>query len=632
MNNNNTNINTNKNENTNAKKNRENLTCFKCGGRGHFASDCPSSVEGTVYKGKNSALSLLTQLVEDAGLEITAKRTQKDERTLICMGSALHSTNELLLVASGTQNDPEDVVLRDTHVLCDNQATVSVFRNESLLNNIRPAKTPVRIAGVGGVLVVNQVGDFFDFGEVYFHRDSPANIICYFDLCRKYTVRYNNKVEDAYVVERKDGRSFVSRRWASSTLTTCARVFLVSTTQWQSPRCLRTSKVSRRDKSRMARRLFAIMARPAWSDFISMLGQHSIAGCPVTVQDAQNALSIYGPDLGVIKGRTVRETPARVRIIEATMPIDLTRHKERVVLSADIMFLDGIPFLIAISRDIKLITCFVLDDRSAPTLLVALRKMIVSYAESGFKVRTLLTDGERGFVALGDSLREIGVELNLSSKNDHAPEAERAIRLIKERFRATVNMLPYTTLPTALKVQLVYYSVFWVNNVPKRTGISQTMSPREIVKGRKLDYKRDCALEFGAYVQMHEKDLPTNSMRPRTTGAICVGPSGNAQGDMFFYSLSTQKVRQCGSWTELPVPAEVITHLESIAHAEKKSRTEGYVFRRGDGTEVLDEAEDGDNTRDVTDDTVDDEETEESIVAVPVENDDECDNPPNRDQ
>ena len=54
-------------------------------------------------------------------------------------------------------------------ILCDNQATVSVFHQTSYLKNIRQADRPIRLSGIGGSIRVEQVGDFGNFGVVYFH-------------------------------------------------------------------------------------------------------------------------------------------------------------------------------------------------------------------------------------------------------------------------------------------------------------------------------------------------------------------------------------------------------------------------------------------------------------------------------
>jgi len=98
--------------------------------------------------------------------------------------------------------------------------------------------------------------------------------------------------------------------------------------------------------------------------------------------------------------------------------------------------------------------------------------------------------------------------------------------------------LPYTDIPRKIRIGLIYYVVYWLNNVPK-TG--QDFSPKELIFGeQRLDYNNICRLPFGAYVQVHDDLDATNTMESRTTGAINLGTSGNLQGSHKFYSLKTK--------------------------------------------------------------------------------------------
>jgi hypothetical protein len=149
------------------------------------------------------------------------------------------------------------------------------------------------------------------------------------------------------------------------------------------------------------------------------------------------------------------------------------------------------------------------------------------------------------------------------SKDEHVPEVERQNRVIKKRARAIIQTMPYQKLPKKMRIALIQYVVYWLNNIPKE---GQEMSPREIIIGtQKLDFKNVCRIPFGAYAQVHNDLAITNTMDPRTTGAICLGPSGNIQGGHKFLSLQTGNVMVRRKWTELPVPADVINRLEDIA-------------------------------------------------------------------
>ena len=182
-----------------------------------------------------------------------------------------------------------------------------------------------------------------------------------------------------------------------------------------------------------------------------------------------------------------------------------------------------------------------------------------------------------------------GINLNITGRDEHVPEIERFIRTVKERARAVVNTLPFETLPHRLIVEIVYNTIFWLNCFPHKNGIHPTLSHRTIVTGSKIDFDKHCKLQFGVYVQVHKQD--NNSMMPRTSGAIALHPTGNAQGSYYFLSLHSGKCIVCNNWTVLPMPAEVIAMIHQLAIACKKYK--GIVFTDKHGNTIYKDNEVG---------------------------------------
>ena len=98
-------------------------------------------------------------------------------------------------------------------------------------------------------------------------------------------------------------------------------------------------------------------------------------------------------------------------------------------------------------------------------------------------------------------------------------------------------MFPFRYIPILMLIHLVKNAVFWLNAFPYRDGVSSQHSPRYIMTGQEVTYDKQVRMEFGAYAQTHEDH--DNSMHARTVGAICLGPTGNAQGSHWFLNLST---------------------------------------------------------------------------------------------
>ena len=57
-----------------------------------------------------------------------------------------------------------------------------------------------------------------------------------------------------------------------------------------------------------------------------------------------------------------------------------------------------------------------------------------------------------------------------------------------------------------------------LNFFPTKGGISDTLSPRTIMSGEILDYKKHLSLQIGQYCQVHEEDAPRKSQNTRHDG------------------------------------------------------------------------------------------------------------------
>ncbi len=72
------------------------------------------------------------------------------------------------------------------------------------------------------------------------------------------------------------------------------------------------------------------------------------------MQDVHNANRIFGPDLANLRGKTTRKKTEHVRVDYVEIPRDLVDMHKYVTLVADVMFINGLPFLVTSSRGISL--------------------------------------------------------------------------------------------------------------------------------------------------------------------------------------------------------------------------------------------------------------------------------------
>ncbi len=85
--------------------------------------------------------------------------------------------------------------------------------------------------------------------------------------------------------------------------------------------------------------------------------------------------------------------------------------------------------------------------------------------------------------------------------------------------------------------------------------------------GEVVHYKF-CSIPFGCYCQISEEGEPRNSMLARMSGAIALGPSGNAQRGHNFYALDTRSVVVRRQWVRLPMTAADNPRLDLLASGQ----------------------------------------------------------------
>ena len=310
-------------------------------------------------------------------------------------------------------------------------------------------------------------------------------------------------------------------------------------------------------------------------DFENIVRLGLLPNCPVTVEDVRIANKIYGAEIAALKGKTTRGRPIPVQLDNVYVPPELIDLHKDVTLVIDVMFINKLAFFITMSRNLKFITVQYVRDRKTTTLAEGIKSVFEIYMSAGFRVRHVLVDGE--FEHLRQSCTTMGSNLNTISANEHVPDIERMIRVVKERVRSTRSTLPFRKIPERMTIEMVLFCIFWLNHMPNKNGISNSLSPRMIMTGNRPNFKTHCRIPFGAYAQTHEEPQPSNDVsQARTQGAICLGPLGNKQGGYKFLSLTSGKPISRRAFTELPMPADVVQAVHDLA--DKDNQPEGLVF------------------------------------------------------
>ena len=165
------------------------------------------------------------------------------------------------------------------------------------------------------------------------------------------SIKHNKNEKDAFIVERDDGSVF---EFTPSKEGLYYYNFMRSIErkkkllETKNTMMIDIENLQRRftkrevDAAEKARRLYVILAWPSEESFEHMIKKGKIINNPVTVTDFINVKRMYGKDLGVIKGKTVREKTNNVKIEIGEGP----EEKRFILLSVDIMHLIGIYYLV----------------------------------------------------------------------------------------------------------------------------------------------------------------------------------------------------------------------------------------------------------------------------------------------
>jgi hypothetical protein len=240
----------------------------------------------------------------------------------------------------------------------------------------------------------------------------------------------------------------------------------------------------------------------------------------VTVQYIDVDLKIWGKNIAALKGKTTRCRTIPVARDYVKVPLEFVRLHKEVFLTTDIFFVNKNPFFLTLSLNITFTAVNHLADHTVPQIFKAFKDIYQYYLQRGFHITVVHADGEFApLKPLIDSIPGRPV-VNLASANEHVTEIERRIGVVKELCRATRHSLPFERTPKIMTIHIVLNVVKLLIFFPTKGGVSETLSPKTIMSGDTLDYKKHLSLQLGQYYQVHEEDHPSNIQLARTKGAI----------------------------------------------------------------------------------------------------------------
>jgi hypothetical protein len=193
----------------------------------------------------------------------------------------------------------------------------------------------------------------------------------------------------------------------------------------------------------LAHTLYKTLSYPSMKDFKWFIRSNQIKYFPVKVQDINVDLKIWGKNIAALKGKTTWRKTIPVAGECVKVPMELMKLHKEVFLTTDIFFVNNNPFFLVLSCKITFTSVNHLADCTMPQIFKAFKEIYQYYLQRGFHITVVHADGE--FAPLKPLIESIpgGPVVNLSSANEHVPNIERQIRVVKERCRATRHSHPF---------------------------------------------------------------------------------------------------------------------------------------------------------------------------------------------
>lgn len=427
------------------------------------------------------------------------------------------------------------------------------------------------------------------------------NILSFFDLQQHFRIAIDTAVDPGFFIHVRDGMTLKFLPYKGNIYLLDPADYSKLNTALTSYFCavvVAKNKVNftRRELegAERARDLYKHMQKPAYSVFLKRLANNLIRNSQVTLEDAQRAYAIYGPDLDYYKGHDTRQQrqhlPYRKDI---PIPRFILQYHSEIVIFADFFFANAESYLHSISEGYKFCTGQATPNRSKATMLKCVTAILKQYRSRGIKVSEIRADGE--FSCIQD---DVSCWIATAAPGTHVPEIERSVRYIKEGVRTSQSSLPFKQRPRLLNRGNINCQIINANDFPTGDGLSNTLSPATLITGRPSPtYDEIMRVGHGDYVYAYTETK--NNMTPRAVGAIVLYPAMNGQGGWYFLSLRSGKRILCNQWKNAVICDKVIDRVHALADAEvetaKYEADDEMMFEWLPGQESIDFPTEEDN-------------------------------------
>ena len=413
------------------------------------------------------------------------------------------------------------------------------------------------------------VGNLEGFFECIAEKDCRISVLSQDDVESKYNITYIQGESYTVHMDQQD-LIFVKKN----------KLYVADMTDWvglhdldaaMKPLALATvtegsALTSKETKSALKAKEFVRKAGyPSEGEALHMVRDGNLSNSPIEAEDIKHAF-VLGEHVAAMKGKMT----GKKAVWETKRDEGLVCARKMQTMVSDVMHLDNHTFLVSVCSPLELTLVAYLLNLKASSLGEGLQAQLKVLLTRGFTCDTIITDPQRGLVAL--TLKFPGILMDISGAGDHLPKVDSKIRRIKETYRSVKHGLVYK-LPDFMVKDLVTYCVCRLN-VRRTKALQNNVCARVRFTGQRVNYKREFALGFGDFVQAKDPKAVSNSSDQRSESCVALYPATNFTGSWVFYNTeSTKKVRR-SRYKLVPDTNLIKEHMDALAGVGKVVRVE----------------------------------------------------------
>ena len=142
--------------------------------------------------------------------------------------------------------------------------------------------------------------------------------------------------------------------------------------------------------------------------------------CPITAEDFDRSLSIFGTSEPILKGRMTASSPTCHTMTTLDVPAELRSIHKKVKLYTDLFYVNDLIFLAIKSDNINYLSIDHMKNSKATTIINHLKDAVNKYATRGFTVTD--TFGDDKFDVDDIIMSLLPAILHICSADDHFPK------------------------------------------------------------------------------------------------------------------------------------------------------------------------------------------------------------------